>query len=133
MDYTKNYYTILGVTSEADAVVIRAAYRALMAKYHPDRNPSSEALQVAKSLTEAILILGDDVRRLDYDLHRLDYIRAQDGGTPQQSTRPANIPVDARALKDAFRPGSAERTRAIVGGGGLLIVLALFVLAMSVA
>jgi hypothetical protein len=36
MDMNKDYYAILGLTPSADAVVIRAAYRALAQRYHPD-------------------------------------------------------------------------------------------------
>lgn len=71
MDYTKDYYRILAVSPDADAVVIRAAYKALMVKYHPDRNKSAEAPGIAKSLTEAKSILDDEALRLEYDLYRL--------------------------------------------------------------
>mgnify|MGYP000169682062 CR=1 FL=1 len=33
----KDYYAILGVTPQAEDVVIKAAYRALAQRYHPDR------------------------------------------------------------------------------------------------
>jgi DnaJ-class molecular chaperone len=33
----KDYYSILGVSKDADEVVIRAAYKALAQKYHPDK------------------------------------------------------------------------------------------------
>lgn len=133
LSYTKDYYGVLGVTSEADAVVIRAAYKALMTKYHPDRNPSPEALKISKSLTEAISILGDEVRRLDYDLHRLNRMRTQNAEGSQASSTSTTIPIDVGTLKDVFSPGSTERSRAILGGGGLLILLGLFFLAVSVA
>ncbi len=32
-----DYYSVLGVNKDADEVVIRAAYRALAQKYHPDK------------------------------------------------------------------------------------------------
>ena len=36
MDVSKDYYDILNVSSVADEEVIRAAYRALAKKFHPD-------------------------------------------------------------------------------------------------
>jgi len=33
----KDYYIILGVLPDAEDVVIRAAYKALVQRYHPDR------------------------------------------------------------------------------------------------
>jgi DnaJ-class molecular chaperone len=34
----KNYYKILGVIPTAEMIIIKAAYRALSQKYHPDKN-----------------------------------------------------------------------------------------------
>ena len=34
---TKDYYQTLGVLDDAEDIVIRAAYRALAQKYHPDK------------------------------------------------------------------------------------------------
>ncbi|MGI9227665.1 MAG: DnaJ domain-containing protein [Gammaproteobacteria bacterium] len=33
----KNHYSTLGVTQDAEDVVIKAAYRALAQRYHPDK------------------------------------------------------------------------------------------------
>jgi molecular chaperone DnaJ len=43
MDYTKDYYRILGVTPDSDPADIRDAYKTLMVKYDPDQNRSAEA------------------------------------------------------------------------------------------
>lgn len=42
MDSTKDYYAVLGVLPNAEDVVVRAAYRALAQRYHPDRFTGSE-------------------------------------------------------------------------------------------
>jgi curved DNA-binding protein len=39
------YYKILGLDSFATMEVIKAAYRALAMKYHPDRNPDNKAAE----------------------------------------------------------------------------------------
>ena len=38
---TKNYYELLGLHYEAEDIVVRAAYKALAQKYHPDKAPSN--------------------------------------------------------------------------------------------
>ena len=39
----KDYYCILGVIKSAEDIVIKAAYRALAQKYHPDKFEGDEA------------------------------------------------------------------------------------------
>lgn len=50
----KNPYTVLGLKETATADEVKAAYRALAKKYHPDLNPDSrEAEQKMKEVNEA--------------------------------------------------------------------------------
>jgi DnaJ-class molecular chaperone len=66
----KNYYSILGVSKEADEVVIRAAYKALAQKYHPDKAPSelkSDYSFRMAEINEAYAFLGLDTKRKAYD------------------------------------------------------------------
>ena len=37
MNSTKDYFAVLGVLPTAEDIVIRAVYRALAQRYHPDR------------------------------------------------------------------------------------------------
>jgi curved DNA-binding protein CbpA len=45
---SKGYYAILGVSEKAKYTEIRAAYRLLAKKYHPDRNNSDFAKDMIK-------------------------------------------------------------------------------------
>ena len=51
------YYEMLGVPPTAGAEAIKRAYRKLAFRYHPDRNPSAQAEETFKQLTEAYEIL----------------------------------------------------------------------------
>jgi curved DNA-binding protein CbpA len=69
MDTDKDYYATLGLTPSADAVVIRAAYRALAQRYHPDKAGSSDNARMAE-INEAYEILSDPQKRAEYDRQR---------------------------------------------------------------
>ena len=63
-----DYYKILGVSEDADAKEIKAKYRKLAMKYHPDRNPDDKkAEEMFKTISEAYEILGDENKRKEYD------------------------------------------------------------------
>ena len=66
----KNHYATLGVAQDAEALVIRAAYKALSQRYHPDKYPPLEraaAHRRMSEINEAFDVLGDPVRRQAYD------------------------------------------------------------------
>ena len=63
----KDYYSILGVTPASEEVVIRAAYRALMRRYHPDADASAEAAERAREINEAYSVLSDPGKRARYE------------------------------------------------------------------
>ena len=52
MPTKKDYYEILGVSKTASEKEIKAAYRRLARKYHPDVNKTQEAKQRYLEITE---------------------------------------------------------------------------------
>ena len=62
-----DHYSILGVTQASEDVVIRAAYHALMRRYHPDADPSAEAAERSRAINEAYSVLRDPEKRAQYD------------------------------------------------------------------
>lgn len=64
-----NYYAVLGLLHTAEAVVIKAAYKALAQRYHPDRFPGDAAYAQAKmeALNEAYRVLSNPQKRQAYD------------------------------------------------------------------
>src|SRR5215831_15342553 len=63
-----DYYELLGVARKASAKDIRAAFRKLARKYHPDLNPGDKAAEEKfKQLQEAYDVLSDPKKRQMYD------------------------------------------------------------------
>ena len=64
----RDYYEILGVAKTASPEQIKAAYRKMAMKYHPDRNPDNkEAEEKFKEAAEAYEILSDQQKKSQYD------------------------------------------------------------------
>ncbi len=69
MDPKRNYYEILEVAASADADQIKASYRRLARKYHPDINPDNpQAEALFKQIGEAYAVLSDREKRQQYDI-----------------------------------------------------------------
>lgn len=68
----RDYYQILGITENTSEQDIKRAYRKLAFKYHPDTNPGNEkeAEVKFKRINEAYCVLGDKVKRREYDSAR---------------------------------------------------------------
>jgi len=64
----KDYYKALGVAKTAKPAEIKAAYRKLARKYHPDANKGdASAEERFKEISEAYSVLSDEKRRKEYD------------------------------------------------------------------
>lgn len=64
----RDYYAVLGVPRTASEKEIRAAYRKLARKHHPDVNPGDAASEAKfKEIGEAYAVLSDAEKRKKYD------------------------------------------------------------------
>lgn len=100
-----NHYATLGVEPGASAADIRAAYLGLIREYHPDRNPSPEAGERARSVIAAFKVLSDFDQRNRYDWDR---------------RRERERVVALTAVPDR----TLDKKAAVVGAGGAALVAA---------
>lgn len=63
----RDYYEVLGISKQATKEEIKAAYRKLAKKYHPDINKEPDAEARFKEIQEAYDVLYDDQKRATYD------------------------------------------------------------------
>ena len=65
---THTHYDTLHVSRIASLEVIRAAYKSLALKYHPDRNQGdAEATRIMQLINQAYEILSDPIKKVEYD------------------------------------------------------------------
>jgi curved DNA-binding protein len=63
----KDYYAVMGVGRDATPEVVKAAYRKLARKYHPDVSKEPNAEEKFKEVAEAYETLKDPQKRAAYD------------------------------------------------------------------
>ena len=92
----ENYYEILEVKNDASDEVIKAAYKALIKKYHPDngggQDPTGDKMCL---VNEAYECLSDPVRRKQYD-QKIQVLRLNRGRKSLTSLR--NSPMSQKGL-----------------------------------
>jgi molecular chaperone DnaJ len=68
MAVKRDYYDVLGVSRTASREEIKAAYRKLAVKLHPDKNPGNKGAEESfKEASEAYAVLSDADKRAHYD------------------------------------------------------------------
>src|SRR5258708_34168325 len=116
----KDYYKALGVRRGADDKGIKAAYRKLARKYHPDVNKGNA--ERFKEISEAYTVLSDPEKRKRYDTLGPDWERyAQAGaGTAAGARSPfEGRPFggrDVRFTQEGDAGGFSDFFRTIFGG-----------------
>ena len=63
----KNAYDVLGIEPTATSEEIKAAYKAMVKRYHPDHNESKNAASQFRAVKKAYDILKDEEKKAEYD------------------------------------------------------------------
>jgi hypothetical protein len=115
MDSFTDYYAVLGVDAHASASTIKAAFKKLALKYHPDVYNGEDAEERMRILLLAYQTLSNPGSRRNYDVQRAEHLldvsgitrdelqRARVGGKPFPGSTNSGMP-----LKTTRRDGRRE-------------------------
>lgn len=118
MDETTDYYGLLGVEPGADATEIKAAFKRMALKYHPDVYAGSDAEERMRLLLTAYKTLTNPGKRRSYDLtHGISRRSIWDDEEPLAFYRAANgrgfttssgrVPTPDKAAASGEQPPTA--------------------------
>jgi curved DNA-binding protein CbpA len=94
MNSFQDHYAVLGVAPSADPDVIRAAYRVLAQRHHPDRNAHTDGSAMVR-LNQAYAVLSCPKRRAEFDIVQ----------------RRMHTPVQAHRFNTYARPSASSMPR----------------------
>lgn len=87
MSKIQTHYDNLKVAQNAPPEVIRAAYKVLCQKYHPDKNNNStDSIRIMKIINEAYEVLSDPIKRKEHDT----WILSQNKSNTEQFSQNTN-------------------------------------------
>lgn len=114
----RDYYEVLGVAKTATEQEIKAAYRKLALKYHPDRNPGNkDAEEKFKEAAEAYEVLSHKEKRAQYD--QFGHTGPQMGGGQWHGGQDMSMDDIFRNFGDIFGDLFGEYAQQSQRGGGL--------------
>ena len=107
MARTDRYYAVLGLSPGASKEEVKRAYRALVLRYHPDRNDDPDAVERFLAIEEAYTVLTDTsgTRRIDADL---------DARRRARREREARKRAERRRKREEYLKRKAARERRMI-------------------
>ena len=123
------YYDDLKISRDAPNEVIRAAYKSLSLKYHPDRYHNSEATEIMATINKAYEVLSDPLKRKQYD-EWIEIIEKKSDDSPQSGVKPSSVVDDSTA--STVNPSAGFLTKLANGDFGLAKTYWLYGVAVSI-
>ncbi|KAH6574312.1 hypothetical protein BASA50_009911 [Batrachochytrium salamandrivorans] len=119
----KSFYDVLDLPRSSDKKEIKRKFYELSMKYHPDKNQEDESAHIRfLEISEAYSVLGNDVKRRDYDL---DHDTSTTFGDSARNSRTGpghaaygHSPYTRHPLKSKLRPDDYIQYRAPGSGPG---------------
>lgn len=109
MPKVHTHYDNLKVTRNAPPEVIRAAYKSLSQKFHPDRNPNDPgATRTFQIINTAYEVLSDPLKRREHD----DWIASTESEEPAHVPPPIPAGLDPDAMPRSARMHAGHASRA---------------------
>lgn len=100
----RTHYDNLKVARDAPDIVIRAAYKSLSQRFHPDKNPGDErAARVMAVINRSYEVLSDPQRRAEHDawIDREEARLKKSASQSQGAPRPPHWPTQQQAAQVA--------------------------------
>ncbi len=117
MEY-KDYYKVLGVSRSATEKDIKAAYRRLARKHHPDMNSGNKQAEARfKELNEANEVLGDPEKRRRYDALGANWDAYRDQGPPRGWPGSSRVRVNVPGFDPQNLGGFSDFFKTFFAGG----------------
>jgi DnaJ-class molecular chaperone len=104
-----DYYEELEISHAASIEVIKAAYKRLSLKYHPDNKETGEESKF-KRLNEAYVILSDESKRKEYDRKRQKEQETQNKTQSDQESREKCPNCEASDLLFQTHAGAVKKS-----------------------
>lgn len=109
-----NYYQILGVSQTATDAEIKAAYKELAKKYHPDKHGNNKIFEEHfKKINVAYQTLSDKYKRINYDIKlRYRSTTTDSNPRPSQPTSSQNAQAKRPQARSSYQQKKATKPAA---------------------
>jgi len=105
----KDYYSLLGIPKNAPDKDVKAAYRRLARKYHPDVNPGDKVAEARfKEINEAFEVISDVQKRKRYDQYGSDFENAEAFARARQQSQQQSGSYSRGARGSPFATDEAQ-------------------------